>query len=226
MSHDHACIRQVPILNHLDDQSMDLIGEKIIRKELEKGEYLFQAGDQTDTLYIIHSGAIRVFRIVESGKEQLLQILRPGDFLGERTIFNQTVPHQDYAQAQKNTTVCMLKQSDFNNFLMDFPQIAIKLLGEMSNRLENSEKQTTQVSIEQVANRLISYLIDQVENPSEGPVIVELDMSRKDIASFLGTSPETLSRRFKELEDTGLIKQLSSKRIEINDLDELLFHKN
>ncbi|MGX7108489.1 Crp/Fnr family transcriptional regulator [Facklamia miroungae] len=225
MSHEHACIRQVPILNHLDDHSMDLIGEKVIRKDLEKGEFLFQAGDQTDTLYIIHSGAIRVFRIAESGKEQLLQILRPGDFLGERTIFNESVPHEDYAQAQKKTRVCMLKQSDFNKFLLEFPQIAIKLLGEMSNRLENSEKQTTQVSIEQVGNRLISYLMDQVDDKNQGPIVVNLDMSRKDIASFLGTSPETLSRKFKEFEEAGLIHQLSPKQIEILDLDELLFYK-
>lgn len=226
MTHqDHTCIRRVPILNHLDDQSMDRIGSKVFRKVLNKGDYLFQAGDASDTLYIIHTGAIRIFRLTESGKEQLLQLLQPGDFLGERALFVDSGTHIDYAQALKKTTVCLLKRQDFTQFLLDFPQISLKLLAEMSNRLEVSEGQTTLLSTESVMTRLINYLINQVDQNGVNQVMIELDLTRKDIASYLGTSPETLSRRFKELEEVGLIQSISSRQILIQDMDGLLTYE-
>jgi len=229
MPHTHStashksCIRLVPIFNHLNDNSMDLIEDKLVQKTFKKGEYLYQAQDSTDALYIINSGVVRVFRIVESGKEQLVRVLNPGDFVGELAIFNPGSVHEDYAQAMKSTTICMVYQKDLQDFLYKYPDISFKLLGEMSNRLGKSEKQTTQVSTEQVGTRLALFIADQVHGDEEKDVTVDLPLSRKDIASYLGTTPETISRKFKQLENENLIVQLSMKKIKISDVNDLLF---
>lgn len=220
----HSCIRQVPIFNHLDDSIMDLIGDRVRSKEFDKGEFLYHAGDINNDLYIINRGAVKVYRIVESGKEQLIRMLNPGDFVGEWSLFNPGSVQEDYAQAVKKTQVCMLKQEDLQGFLTQYPNISLKILSEMSQRLERSEKQTTHVSTEQVGTRLALFIADQVEGQAVNEVVVELPLSRKDIASYLGSTPETISRKFKELEEEGLITQLSPRKILIHNVDELLFY--
>ena len=86
---DHAaCIRLVPIFNHLEDSAMNYIAEKAHTKQYQKGEFLFRSQEKEDTLYIINRGKIRIYRLADSGKEQLVRILNPGDFTGEWTLFN------------------------------------------------------------------------------------------------------------------------------------------
>lgn len=223
-SHNASCIRLVPIFNHLEEEIMNVIAEKAVTREYKKDEFIYQAADETEVLFIVHSGAVRIYRLVDSGKEQLVRILGPGDFAGEWSIFNAGSYHEDYAQAMQDSSVCIIYQKDLNAFLMEYPEISIKLLNEMSKRLKESEKQTTTLSTEQVDKRLALYIADQVTDEEGENVMVDLALSRKDIASYLGTTPETISRKFKELEDKGLIVQLSPRKIKVIDLDDLLFY--
>lgn len=222
---DHAaCIRLVPIFNHLEDSAMNYIAEKAHTKRYQKGEFLFRSQEKEDTLYIINRGKIRIYRLADSGKEQLVRILNPGDFTGEWTLFNPDAVHEEYAEAIRDTVVCMIQRKDVQDFLEQYPAISLKLLAEMSKRLESSERQTTQVALESVITRLVLFLAENVEPEMGNSPIITLPMGKKDIASYLGTTPETISRKFGELEDEGLIQQLSGKRIKILDLDDLLLY--
>ncbi|MFR2390421.1 MAG: Crp/Fnr family transcriptional regulator [Enterococcus gallinarum] len=222
---DHAaCIRLVPIFNHLEDSVMNYIAEKAHTKQYQKGEFLFRSQEKEDTLYIINRGKIRIYRLADSGKEQLVRILNPGDFTGEWTLFNPDAVHEEYAEATRDTVVCMIQQKDVQDFLEQYPAISLKLLAEMSKRLESSERQTTQVAVESVITRLVLFLAENVEPEMGNSPTITLPMEKKDIASYLGTTPETISRKFGELEDEGLIQQLSGKRIKIQDLDDLLLY--
>ena len=92
---------------------------------------------------------------------------------------------------------------------------------EMSSRIEASEKQATWVSTESVEARLASFIAENIEEKN-GQQTVTLPMTKKDLASYLGTTPETISRKFSEFEEKGLIKQKPKKVIEVLNLDELL----
>lgn len=226
-SHDHvSCVRLVPIFNHLDNQSMDKISTKIVPRTYKKGEYLFHAGDVDDTLYVVHSGKVRMFHINESGKEQLFRILNPGDFTGEWTLFNLGQEHDSYAQATSTTEICTIRQSDFAELLQTYPNISMKLLTEMSQRLHQSQRQTATVSLGSVTQRLAMYLTELVTDFDIEQPTVKLTMPRKDLASYLGTTPETISRKFRELEDKNFIKQVNTKTIKLLDIDALLFYED
>lgn len=227
----HACIQHVPIFDYLEDEAMHVISSHMYERHLAKGEFLFRAGERTDALYIISSGLVRIYRVLPSGKEQLIRILKPGDFVGEWTIFNPYSLHEDFAEIMKDTHVCVLEQDALQKILMDYPAISLKILSEMSQRLENSQKQTTQNSMEQVGVRLALFIADHVpsttnlDTEAKGKDIqVDLPLARKDIASFLGSTPETISRKFKELEEAGLITQQSSRTIIVHDLENLLYY--
>ncbi len=222
--HDHGekhetCISLVPIFNHLEKEQMDEIMAVTYSVSYKKGENIYCAGDKSDSLYIVSKGKVKIYRLSESGKEQLLRILHPGDFTGELALFRESV-HEEYAEAIEETSVCTIKRSDLQEILLKYPSISLRLLTEFSSRLEQSEKQATGFATEKVETRIAHFLAECLDNDKQSMVV--LPMNKKDMASYLGTTPETISRKLTDLEEAGYIKQISNKKIEILDLDGLL----
>lgn len=220
MIEHRSCISLVPIFNHLEEEQMDEIMKVVNPTSYKKGETVYRDGEQSDSLYIVSSGKIRIYRLSESGKEQLVRILLPGDFTGELALFREST-HKAYAEAMTDTSVCMIRRDDLQAFLIDYPSISLKILSEFSNRLDISETQTTRFATESVETRLAFYLSENIVDKDKS-MEIELPMTKKDLASFLGTTPETISRKLSDMEDAGYIKQKSNKKIEILDLDGLL----
>lgn len=224
--HDHtsgshnACVSLVPIFNHLESDQMDEIMKATQSVSYRKNEIIYSAGDQSDSLYIVNKGKIRIYRLSESGKEQLVRILTPGDFTGELALFKESI-HESYAEAMVETAVCMVTRTDLQEFLIRYPSISLKILSEFSKRLETSEKQTTRFATEKVETRIALFLAECIDGEKQSKEIV-LPMTKKDLASYLGTTPETISRKLTDLEEAGYIKQISLRKIAILDLDGLL----
>lgn len=214
----NSCINLVPIFNHLDDNQKDEILGLINSLKVKKGEMIYCAGELSDSLYIVSSGKVKIYRLSESGKEQLVRILRAGDFTGELALFSETI-HEAYAEAMLDTWMCTIRRSDLQELLIKYPSISLKLLNEFSNRLEVSEKQTARFATEKVETRIALFLAEQVEGYDT--LSFKLPMSRKDLASYLGTTPETISRKLFELENAGLIIQKPRSEIEIIDIEGL-----
>lgn len=219
-NHEHSCIHLVPIFNHLEDAQMSEIMNGVQSFSYQKDETIYMEGDTSKALFIVNSGKIRIYRLSESGKEQLIRILNPGDYTGELALFNET-RHESYAQAMVDTDVCVISKELLESFLMKYPAISLRFLSEFSKRLETSEKQTARFTNERVETRLAMFLSECV-NETQSPIEIKLPMSKKDLASYIGTTPETLSRKLGELEERGLIKQKPKKVIEILDIEKLL----
>lgn len=214
-----TCASLVPIFNHLEKEQMDEIMAVTHLVSYKKGENIYCAGDQSDSLYIVGSGKVKIYRLSESGKEQLLRILHPGDFTGELALFSATV-HEAYAKAIEDTSVCTIRRFELQELLMKYPSISLKVLAEFSSRLEQSEKQATWFSTEKVETRIALFLAECADHEKQSTEVV-LPMNKKDMASYLGTTPETISRRLADLEKAGYIQQISNKKIKILDLDGL-----
>lgn len=217
---NHSCISLVPIFNHLENEQMDEIMNATKSLSFKKGEIIYKAGDESDSLYIVSRGRIKIYHLSENGKEQLLRILDPGDFTGELALFKEDV-HEAYAEAMVDTNVCTITRQELQGYLIKYPSISLKVLTEFSQRLATSEKQTARVATETVETRIALFLVECVEEGNES-LEFKLPMSKKDLASYLGTTPETISRKFADMEGEGLIRQLPQRRIKILDLDGLL----
>lgn len=213
------CVSIVPIFNHLQDAEMKEVAKTTRSISLKKGELLHSAGDASDSLYIIHRGKVKVYRLSENGKEQLIRILQPGDFAGELALFKESI-HDDYAEAMEKTEICSIQRRNLQELLQSYPNISLKILSEFSSRIDQAETQMTSFATEDVETRIALYLAQQVEeNKSED---YRLPMSKKDLASYLGTTPETISRKLTKFEEEGWIEQKDQRRIHVVDLDALL----
>lgn len=213
-----ACVSLVPIFNHLEATQLDEIMEMVQSRTYKKGEIIYYAGEKSNTLYIVNRGRAKIYHLAESGKEQLVRILNPGDFTGELALFQQSI-HEGYAEALVDTSVCLIQSDDLQNSLKKYPAIAIHMMQELAGRLEQSEKQTTRFATEKVETRIALFLAECMDGDSP---TIELPMSKKDLASYLGTTPETISRRLAHLEEAGYIVQKGQRKIKILDLDGLL----
>lgn len=219
--HGRACVTLVPIFNHLTTEQMDEIMEVVRTVSFKKGEQIYRADDTSDALYIVNRGQVKMYRLAESGKEQLIRILTPGDFTGELALFKQSV-HEAYAEAVVDSEICQIRRDDLQQLLIRYPTISLKILTEFSRRLETSEKQTTSLATERVETRIAAFLAECVTEDKVNEAAIELPMSRKDLASYLGTTPETVSRKLGEFEELGLIEQLGQRTIRLLDIDQLL----
>ena len=213
------CISIVPIFNHLNTVEMNEIVKTTNSVAHPRGHTIYRAHEPSDGLYIVHKGRVKIYRLSETGKEQLVRILSPGDFTGELSLFTESV-HDAYAEAMEPVELCVMGRDDFQKFLLKYPAISLKVLSEFSSRLSQTEKQAANIAMESTDTRIALYLADLVEETKSQHVL--LPMSRKDLASHLGTTPETVSRKLAEFEDKGWIQQHTQREIEILDLDGLL----
>ncbi|MGE5677517.1 MAG: Crp/Fnr family transcriptional regulator [Pseudomonadota bacterium] len=181
-----------------------------------KGEIIYHSGDTEKKLYVIHLGRVKITKMSEAGKEQIIRIVGPGDFLGELSLFVQA-PLNNTAEALENTKVCVIDGSKLKEMIARNPGIAAKILEELSRRLLKAENLIESLGLQDVEQRVSSMLLDM----SEGKAEIQLQISKKDLAAHIGISQETLSRKLSQLEEQGLIEQTGQRKILILDRDSL-----
>jgi CRP/FNR family transcriptional regulator, anaerobic regulatory protein len=221
----NLCVSCVPIFNHLSFEEMEKVVLFARPKHYLKGEMIFQPGDLTEQLLIIHTGRVKIYRVSELGKEQLLRILEPGDFIGELSLFTAETS-ANYAEAMAKTEICAIHKNDLQEMLVTHPEVSLKILEEFGKRLKEAEMTIERLSLQDAEKRVASYLIEQISNVAHtvdgiNPITIVLPMSKKDLSSYIGTTQETLSRRLTTFQERGWIKQSGQRNIIIINMDEL-----
>lgn len=208
------CVSKVPFFNHLDDVDMVKIVDLSRHKHFKKGEVIYREGDPLEYLYIVHQGRVKIYQLFASGKEQLLRILEPGEFMGELALFAEK-QLDSYAEAMEETEICMIHQRDMQRLMMTHPTIAINILKQFSNRIDETEQLVGELSSKDVETRIAGYLLKLAKKGSSNAIV--LPMSKKDLASYLGTTQETISRRLSHFQSEQIIEQKGHRQIEIKD---------
>jgi CRP/FNR family transcriptional regulator, anaerobic regulatory protein len=207
---EKSCIERVPIFSSLSFEEMLEVSMTITQREYEKGEIVCLEGEYAKKLYIISTGKVKVVKLSEAGKEQIIRVLGSGDFLGELSLFTHS-PLKSNAEALEPTTVCIVDGEKINNLIEKRPSIALKLLKEMSIRLEKAENQIQALAIQDVEQRLADTLIRMADDNK----FINLNISKRDLASHIGMSQETLSRKLTIFQNKGWIKQEGQRKIKL-----------
>lgn len=182
----------------------------------EKGELIFTP-TSADQLVIVARGSLKVYQLSANGKEQVLRVIEPGGYEGEKQLFgvrNELL----FGEALEKTEVCVLKQRDFTQLLLDYPQLSLKLLEINAQKMLKVEQQARFLMMEKVDERLATYLLDLAKVAESDQVV--LPMKMKELALFLGTTPETLSRKLKRFEEKQWIRR-NKRTVWLLDQDQL-----
>jgi len=207
-------ISAIPLFNGLPEDQLEAIKKIAIEKQLNKGEMVVSEGDEGRGFFIIAEGRVKVFKVSADGKEQILHIFGPGQPFGEVPVFaGQRFPAN--AQAIDKTRVLFLPRSSIVGLIAANPSLALNMLAEMSKKLRLFAVQIENLSLKEMPARLASYLIQLADEQGQEEVVT-LKISKGQLASLLGTIPETLSRIFAKLSGNNLIR-VDGKNITILD---------
>lgn len=210
------CIEIVPIFSHITTQEMLEIMAITTDRTFQKGELIYTAGDKGAKLYVIHRGRVKITRLSATGKEQVIRVLGPGDFMGELSLFS-PLPMTDNAEALEPSTMCIIEGGRLKELMAKVPSIALKVMEELSRRLEMAENLIEDINLHPVEQRLAQALL----RLSGGEREIVLKMSKGDLASQIGMSQETLSRKLSAFQEQGLIELRGQRTIRIIDRDGL-----
>ena len=207
-------IPTIPLFNGLPDDQIAAIKQIAIEKQLNKGEIIFSEGEEGKGLFVVAEGRVKVFKVSSEGKEQILHIFGRGQPFGEVPVFaGQRFPAN--AQAIEKTRVLFFPRVAIVNLIAANPSLALNMLAVMSKKLRQFAVQIENLSLKEMPARLASYLVYLAEEQAEDEVI-RLKISKGQLASLLGTIPETLSRIFAKLSGQNLIR-VEGKKITILD---------
>lgn len=206
-------VSNTPLFNGLPKNQLQDIAGIAVNKQFKKGELIFSEGDIADGFYLVVDGKIKVFKLSSEGKEQILHIIGAGEPFGEVPVFSgKSFPAN--AQAIAKSLVLFFPREAFVNLIHQNSSLALNMLAVLAMRLRQFAVQVENLSLKEVPGRLAAYLIYLADE--QGKETVSLDISKGQLASLLGTIPETLSRIFAKMSEQGLI-EVSGKHIRIPD---------
>lgn len=217
------CAKKVSIFSTLQDEQVIEIADTVIHRKYKKGQIIFFEGDISDKLYIVNKGKVKIFRYTKEGKEQILHILTEGDFIGDLSLLKKG--KLDFnAEALEDTAICTLTKEDFDKIIAQNPEITLKILEVVHDRIVNLENLIQRLSTKDVEAKVTGVLLSLIEDfgkeSSEG-IILELPLSREDIGNYSGLTRETVSRTLTSMQDSGVIELVGNKKIIIKDLEYL-----
>lgn len=187
-----------------------MLAEIAVEKRYEKNSIIFFEGDDCEGYYLIVSGRVKIFKVNLSGKEHILHIFGTGEPFGEVPVFHGR-PYPATAETLEPSVLLFFPSKSFLGLLHENPAIAINMLGLLSMRLRKFAAQIENLALKEVPARLAGYLL-YLSDEQKNEEMVELDIAKGQLASLLGTIPETLSRIFSKMTDDGLI-EVKGKRI-------------
>ena len=197
-------IESTNLFKGLPQEQIDIILDMTIEKQFVRGETIFFEGDEAKGFYIVTGGQVKVFKMNPLGKEHILHIFGAGEPIGEVPVFhNQPFPAS--AEALVKSRLIYFPRKDFVNLIEKHPSVSLNMLALLSMRLRQFASQIENLSLKEVPARLANYLI-YVSEEQDNTDTIQLSVSKGQLASLLGTIPETLSRIFAKMSDEGLIR--------------------
>ena len=211
-------IARVPLFEGLPRQQIEDLAMIVTDQVFRKGETIFSEGEDGNGFYVVITGRVKIFKLSAEGKEQILHFFGPGEPFGEVPVFTgQHFPAN--AEAIEESRVFFFPRRSFVDLAKRNPSLALNMLGVLSKRLRRFAGLIDDLSLKEVPGRLAAYLL-YLSSQNQGSKDLELTITKAQLASLLGTIPETLSRILGKLSSQGLI-ETDGRRIRILDSEAL-----
>ena len=152
-------------------------------------------GEKSDKLFLIREGRVKICKITKEGKEQIVYVLSKGDFFGENNLFTSNNISNFSAYAITDAKLCILKKENLEKILIKNPEISLKIIQEMADRINSAENLAQTLATRDVEARLATVLIEFMNKygqKKEEGIYINLPLNREQIANYCGITRETL----------------------------------
>ncbi|MFZ1321242.1 MAG: Crp/Fnr family transcriptional regulator [Ignavibacteria bacterium] len=221
---DSSILKKINLFSDLNENELDKIYSHSNIKTFDKGEMIFFDTEPYIGFYIVIEGSVKIFKISKDGREHVIHFIFPANTFAEAPLFEHyekikreefTYPANSMA-LESNTKLMLIRSDVFYNLLEKNKTICFKMLSGLSKKLRHLNSHIDSIS-QGVPRRLAKFLLDELKLSSEkSKSTIELKISKHDLASYLGTIDETLSRCLKKLQENKVII-VKGKKIQITD---------
>jgi CRP-like cAMP-binding protein len=199
-------LRSCQLFLGLPSADISAISACAIPKQLAKGEYLFREGDPSQGFYIMQRGGMNVHRVSATGKEQVIHVFLPGESFAEASLATES-GYPANARAITESTVLLIPKRDFIDLLRSRPELALRMLGSMSQHLRVLVGLLDDLTLKDMETRLANWLLKRCPRPlPNGVVTLHLDRTKRVLAAEMGTTSETLSRTLAKFREQKLVQ--------------------
>jgi CRP/FNR family transcriptional regulator len=208
-------IKSLPYFSGLDQSGLDTVRGLVFEKKADRGELIAFEGEPADTLYFVAAGAVKTFKTSADGKEQIIDIVRPGESFNDVPVFTGGA-NLTSAEAMGEVLLNALKKTDLAAILRDYPLVAENAIKILEQRVARLVSLVEDLSFRNVTGRVAKILLDNMgDGAGDRPRLTQQEM-----AAMIGTAREMVGRALKTLEGDGNIR-LDRHRIIITDREAL-----
>lgn len=212
-------LASVPLFAGLEERDLLAVAGIGRHRKLGRGETLFLDGAPAEGLFVVLTGTVKLAKLNPAGKEQILHVHAPGETFAEATLAEGS-RYPAGAAALDAAEVLLVPRAALQRLLGQRPVLATNLIARLSERLREMAALVEDLSLREAPARLARYLLDLAGDAKQSGVALYLPIRKTELAAFLGTRQETLSRALRQLMDTGLI-EVRGAEVTILDFDEL-----
>lgn len=158
---------------------------------------IFRTGDKADRLYIVCEGKMKIYKYTSDGREQILYIYSPGDFVGGFNLLKED-EYKYNGEALEDTIISTLTKKQFDNIVMQNPGMTLKMLEKAYERIRWAEELRNRLTLGNVDAKtagLLLSLIDSFGRKTEEGIELDLSITREEMGSYAGISRETITRK-------------------------------
>jgi CRP/FNR family transcriptional regulator len=200
----------------LDNQKIEEMSLHKSCIKYKKGQNIFYEGTRPMGLFCINSGKVKVYKNSPQGKEYIYRIAKPGEFLGYRALLSEEY-YAGTATVLEDANICFIPKDYFFNVLQKDPTFMRKMVKAISHEMGVLETKLAELAQKSVRERLAGTLLmlkDTYGIEGEGNALIDIALSREDLANIVGTATETVIRLLSEFKGDGLIS-FEGKRIRV-----------
>lgn len=204
-------LRNVPLFAVLPESQLALLTSVVSRRTFPRGTTIMSAGEETDSLYVVISGRLKVMMSDDEGREVILAMLGPSEFFGEMGLLDDS-PRSATVVTVESCELLILAKKDFKRCLLENFEMAMTVMRGLVKRLREADQKIGSLALMDVYGRVARLLLDTAEIV-DGQKIVTKKLAKQDIAKMIGASREMVSRVMKDLQTGGFIEVRSGSII-------------
>ena len=203
----YAVFRTAKIFKGLTEEAIKHIASQFHRREYSKGSFLFLENEPAQVYFVIGEGRVKITQTSADGFQVILHVLDPGDLVGALpTLGEGNYPAS--AEALSDLVAFTIDAKTYDALLKEYPALALNLLRFAAGKLQASHDRLREMATERVERRIartIGRLASQVGQRVEEGILLDVPLSRQDLAEMSGTTLFTVSRTLKKWEREGLL---------------------
>ncbi len=205
----HRYLQQVEVFQDLTEAQIYEVERSTRMSTVGPSRLLYQPDEKSETLFLLKTGHVQIYRISPDGKRFVISNIEPGMFFGEMALLGEAF-HDSFAETLKESTLCVISRRDLEYLIGRFPTVGVRIMQALADRLSEAETQLEDLALKSLTARLATLIL-RLSSEANSRVT---GLTHNDLAERVGTSRETATQALNELKNAGLIA-IGRKRIDV-----------